>query len=75
MMVAPVVIEGQALSIGTLRSLFKGDYVSGMCCGHSHDVADNSARFVMIKGDPESERRLNVELHALDRLSNPRSAR
>jgi Tol biopolymer transport system component len=71
MMVAPVTVERTTLEIGTPRLLFEGDYPSGICCGHSYDVTADGARFVMIKGEPVSERRLSVELHALDRLRRP----
>jgi len=72
LMVAPVTVEGETLEIGTPRLLFEGDYPFGLCCGHSYDVAADGARFVMIKGDPVSDRRLSVELHALDRLLGSR---
>jgi len=74
MMVAPLVVEGETLEIGSPQSLFEGDYFSGQCCGLSYDVDEDGARFVMVKGVPESERRLTVELHALDRLLRPRSS-
>jgi hypothetical protein len=73
MMIATATVERETLEIGTPRLLFEGDYPSGLCCGHSYDVAEDGARFVMIKGDPLSERRLNVELHALDRLRGGQS--
>ena len=74
MMVTPLVVDGETLEIGSPQSLFEGDYFSGQCCGLSYDVAEDGARFVMVKGVPESERRLYVELHALDRLRRPRSS-
>ena len=73
MMVAPVVISRETLEVGTPRFLFEGDYSSGYCCGYSYDVAEDGARFVMVKGKLKSEGRLSVELHALDRLRRPRS--
>ena len=72
MMVVPVVGEGESLEVGTPRFVFEGDYLSSYCCGHSYDVAADGTRFVMVKSKPESERWLNIELNALDRLHRPR---
>ena len=58
------------LRFGTPELLFEGGYISGNCCGHSYDVSPDGQRFAMIVSKIASDRRLIVELNALQALGD-----